>query len=250
MKSIKLNINNTLIGLLFLNIILYFIFKYYSFWFLFFSTRTIAMASFVALYIIETKKGKRDFWIFGFFITYTVAYFFCVLEELIYLIDKVVLYQQTKHYTIGIINLTFIIAYIFLATGIFIKIDKHIIKKYKYHIGAFLIIILTITFCISLVIETKKTSYLLKSFIVNTYNFIILALFFISALYYLADTSSKSFYLLIGTLFISISEMLQFIDHYINDKFVFWLFCLHNLMLILGFYFLMQQIQVSSKTQT
>ncbi len=246
MKVNIVNKINILIATLAMSIAIYFLCKYFGYRVLGDIARMTSIIIFIVLYCIKIKKSSRDFWLMSFLILYAIAYFFAVIEELIYFYNKAN-FKYYMNFMYLIINITYIFSYAFLSIGTFLIIDKKAIKAYRYTIIASVILIAIFTLYVSTIIDVKNRSYLFKTVIINTYNFMVLILFFISAFNYLVNESKKSFYLLLGSLFISVSVMLQIIYYYVNTKPLYSVFCLFTSLLILGFYFIWQQILENSK---
>ncbi len=249
---LKINTTNKttsllLLIILFINIILFFIFEYYNNYLLSNFVRMLTTPLLIILYVLKVKKQHFNFWLLSFLIFYSLAFILSMLEELIYVYNTAN-FNNYRTFTHLSINIAYILAYVFLSTGALLNIGKQTLYKYKYIATLLFIVAVGLSYYMSTLFNTTQYYYPFKPLVINAFNYIVLILFFISALNYVVHGSKKSYYLLLGSLFISISELLQLAHYYMDGKQHYLVFCFFTILLVLGFYFIWKQMLEDTQT--
>ena len=146
-------------------------------------------------------------------------------------------------YYIG--NLLYIIAYSFLIIEILISMNLvEVVKKYAFHI---LILILLDVFSVVVVTDTamsKLTNH--EYYLEFVYNSVIMILMTMAVINYIHKDDKKALNLLLGSIFIFFSEVIQLAYFYISDNKILNVLC--SLFLLLAFLFFYLQSKLTYPT--
>ncbi len=172
--------------------------------------RALAMLLLTILYIVNVKQKQPLF--LSFLIIYTIADFFNAATW-----DVSVLYNKAYedlYYYVG--NGLYILAYLCLLMRMFVGLNvKVAFKKFPFQI--ILLIGLGI-FCVHFLADTTKTEFGPYKYIFElSYNLVVVSLMCLALVNFMYQDDSKSINLLIGSIFIVFSEVLQMAYIYVAD---------------------------------
>lgn len=197
--------------------------------------RTLLFLLLSLLYYFRVKS--KGFFFFSFLITFTIAE---ILNFLSFIIDLPLLKDSDAMYYI--VNSLYIISYALLITQILSVMNLiEIVKKYPFHL---LILIALDVFCVVVVTNTAIGRLTYHAYFVElVYNAVIMILLTTTLINYLHREDKKAINLLIGSIFILFSEVLQLAYFYIVSINILNVVC--SICLVLGFAFFYMQSKLS-----
>jgi len=189
----------------------------------------------IILYNKSTEEKDKHF--FLFLATFTMAHF---INLFAYYGPEIGANAMDYYYYSS--NILYIISYIFLIIRILRDLDFKVMLL-QFSIPIFILVILDI-FCVSIITATTEAKLTFYEYTLEyTYNAVIMALLSAALINYMYRNDNKSMLLLIGSIFIVFSEIIQLTYYYIMDSndlgFVFSLF----LVVAFLFFFLQSQIK-------
>ena len=178
-------------------------------------------------YVLKFKEFSSFFFLFLFSFSLSE-----IIGTLGYFAYENELIDNIQYYT-G--NILYLLAYIFLVFEVYKHLNiKKLIKQFPIHI---LILLILDVYCVVLVSKISITSGFMENnieFIIEIlYNCSIMLLLTITLVNYLSNDSNKAMSLLIGSLCILFSEVLQVAIYYV--KYIHILEVAANIMLIVAF---------------
>ncbi|MCK0125536.1 hypothetical protein MWU76_14180 [Gelidibacter sp. F2691] len=201
--------------------------------------RVLLLILLTVLYCYQVKK--RRFYFFAFLITF-------IIGELInfsaYFIPTFSSYHIDYLYYLA--NSVYILAYVFLITQMLRTMNiVEIIKKFPFHI---LIMLVMGAFCVVIVTNTTLSRLSYTQYAMEfVYNAIIMVLLTVALINYLHKDDKKSINLLIGSICILFSEVIQLAYFYITNINVLNVLC--SLFLVLAFVFFYLQSRLDYQPQ-
>ena len=185
---------------------------------------------------------SKSTYFFLFLLLYSIAEFFTVTYYNVALAEQL---DNILYYTC---NTLYIFAYIFLTIEVLRQMElSTILKKFSVHI---IILLILDVYCVILVTEVAVKSgalvYYFDRVLEFTYNVVIMALLTITLVNYLHRDTKKAMSLLIGSLCIVFSEVIQVAYYYVSEINI--LSIAYNLLLILAFVFFYIQIGMSTES--
>lgn len=189
--------------------------------------RALLLVFLTILYCYRVRE--KPFFFLTFLITFTIADILTYIGWLIPLVP-----DAQIDYMYYFVNLLYIISYSFLILEILTSINLvEMVKKYPFHI--FILIILDV-FSVVVVTDTtiSKLSYF-EYYVEFAYNSIIMILLTIALINYIHKDDKKAINLLIGSIFIFFSEVIQLAYFYILQDNLLNVLC--SLFLVLAFLF-------------
>lgn len=144
------------------------------------------------------------------------------------------------------VNSLYILAYLFLTLQILISMTLvEILRKFPFHL---IILILLDVFCVIVVTNTAidRLNYY-EYFVELIYNSVIMILLTVALINYIHKDDKKSINLLIGSIFIFFSEVIQLAYFYVSNINLLNVFC--SLFLVLAFVFFYLQSRLSYEPQ-
>lgn len=197
--------------------------------------RAVLLMLLCALYYIGVKH-KRKFFCF-FMLTYTLA------DVLGAILDKFVYKELIKDdYVYFLCNGLYILAYVFLIVQILSTLNfKIVLNKFPIQ---FVILLILDVFCTVLITNTVRDEYVLvyDYFIEFVYNGVLMLLLTLALLNYFYRDDKKAMNLLLASIFIVFSEIIQMAFIYITEN--KFLKLLYAIFLILAFTFFYVQAQL------
>jgi len=190
--------------------------------------RSVALIFLTALYLINIES--INLWFLGFLILYAIGDLFSFVTWFTNPEQSVEI--DLINYYIG--NTIYIVSYLLLALRIFISLHfKEIIKNQIPYVV--LLTVLSI-FCVYFVSEATmefidSSAYLMESI----YNTTVIILMSLALLGYLTHDDKKSINLLIGSIFIVFSEILQLAYFYVAEFQILYFIC--SILFVLAFLF-------------
>lgn len=202
--------------------------------------RALLCVFLVVLYIHRVKN--KNLWFFAFLITYTIA-------EILNFVAWMSLPRADKDsldYMYYIVNSSYIMAYVFLIVQILSAMTLlEMVKKYPFHL---IILIILDVFCVVVVTNTTIGRITSEAFVLEfIYNIIIMILLTVTLINYIHRSDQKAIMLLIGSIFILFSEVLQLAYFYVSAINILNVFC--SFFLVLGFTFFYLQSRLAYESQ-
>lgn len=201
------------------------------------AARAISVLFFVAIYTVSVKNKRMYFYLFliSFGIGEIINYssYFSTID-----------YSTQPDYFYFAANFFYIFSYILLILNMLQGVNlKEVALKFWPHI---LVLIVLDIFCVLMVTDTAKNALSYHSYYLLelTYNGIIMALLTVAMVNYMYKNTEKSMNLLLGTIFIFFSEVIQTAYFYISDIKMLNVLC--SLFLVFAFLFFYLQSQIIS----
>ncbi|RIA10017.1 hypothetical protein OE09_1864 [Flavobacteriaceae bacterium MAR_2010_72] len=170
----------------------------------------------------------------GYFFLFLVAFSLAeVLNFVAWFVTPEVRESIDYFYYIG--NGLYILSYIFLIIHVLKSIDvRDVISKFPVHI---IILIILDVFCVTVVTGTTKNTLSISEYSLEfIYNAVIMSLLTIAVINYIYKDDKKAMNLLVGSIFIVFSEIIQLAYFYVIDINVLNVLC--SLFLVVAFLFL------------
>jgi len=201
--------------------------------------RALLLVLLTVLYCHKVKN-KRIFFL-SFLITFSVAEILNFIGWLVPIIP-----DQDVDYMYYIANGLYIVSYSFLIIQILSSMNLiEIMKKFPFHI---LILIILDVFSVIVVTNTTLHQLSYSEYLMElVYNAIIMILLTVALINYIHKDDKKAINLLIGSIFIVFSEVIQLAYFYISEINLLNVFC--SLCLLLAFLFFYLQSKLSYQPQ-
>jgi len=221
----------------------------FSVWYLYFAfigdevfsvgARGIAIVLLLLVYIL--KVNKTNFYFLSFLIFYAMGDLFNYFTW--YANPNQTESLDLIYYYVG--NSIYILSYLSLSARLFSGLDKMLFKK-KYILYVILLLILT-AFCVYFISDATSGFIDDSSFLVETlYNTVTIGLMCIAFLNYIVHDDSKSVNLMIGSVLIVFSEILQLAYFYVAEFIILHVIC--SVLFVLAFlFFYLQSLQAYRK---
>ncbi|RKE95071.1 hypothetical protein [Ichthyenterobacterium magnum] len=179
--------------------------------------RTLALLTLTALYV-NTVRHKR-FFFFMFLIFFTLAEILGFISWYV-LID----YDASIDYFYYASNILYIMSYIFLIIRVIKDMNFRAVVS-KLPIQILLLLILDV-FCVLIVTGTTKGQLSFYEYSLEfVYNTVIMVLLSLALISYMYRDDKKSMNLLIGSIFIVFSEVIQLAYFYVSDSIMLNVIC-------------------------
>lgn len=191
------------------------------------------------LYYIGIKSKQLFF--FLFLICFSLAE---VIGFVSYFVE--IDYTTSTDYFYYFANSLYIISYVFLIFRILIDMNiKEVFKKFWIHL---LILIVLDIFCVVILSGTTEKRLSNHQFSLEFfYNAIIMLLLTVAMINYMSKNTQKSMNLLLGSIFIFFSEVIQMTYFYISDINILNVLC--SLFLVLAFLFFYIQARIPKASE-
>ncbi|MCL8007464.1 hypothetical protein M8845_08495 [Gelidibacter japonicus] len=201
--------------------------------------RALMLILLTALYYIRVKNRRLFF--FLFLITFAIAE---ILNFIGWLVPIVPIDDLDYMYFIG--NSLYILSYSFLIVRILSSMNLlEIVRKLPFHL---LILIVLDVFCVIVVTNTAMDRLNYYEYLVElVYNSVIMILLTVALINYILKNDKKAINLLIGSIFIFFSEIIQLAYFYVSNINLLNVFC--SLFLVLAFVFFYLQSRLSYEPQ-
>ncbi|MBA6151132.1 hypothetical protein [Gelidibacter maritimus] len=201
--------------------------------------RTLLILFLTLLYYVRVKN-KRLYFIL-FLITFLIAE---ILNFIGWLVPLVPDTEIDYLYFIG--NSMYILSYSLLTVQILSSMNVvNIVKKLPFHL---LILVILDVFCVIVVTNTTIERLNYNEYYVELiYNSIIMILLTVALINYIDKNDKKAINLLLGSIFIFFSEVIQLAYFYVSNDNVLNVFC--SLFLVLAFVFFYLQSRLSYEPQ-
>lgn len=191
------------------------------------------------LYAVRIEMKRRFFYLF--LICFSVAELIAFSSYFIE-ID----YETTPDYIYFLVNSLYILSYVFLIIRILEDMNlKDTLRKFWIHL--FILIVLDV-FCVVILTGTTENLLSFNEFSLEfLYNSIIMVLLTVSMINYMSKNTQKSMNMLLGSIFIFFSEVIQMTYFYISDIQILNVTC--SLFLVLAFFFLYLQARIPKESE-
>lgn len=201
--------------------------------------RALMLILLTALYYIRVENRRLFF--FLFLITFAIAE---ILNFIGWLVPIVPIDDLDYMYFIG--NSLYILSYSFLIVRILSSMNLlEIVRKLPFHL---LILIVLDVFCVIVVTNTAMDRLNYYEYLVElVYNSVIMILLTVALINYILKNDKKAINLLIGSIFIFFSEIIQLAYFYVSNINLLNVFC--SLFLVLAFVFFYLQSRLSYEPQ-
>ncbi len=196
--------------------------------------RTLLLIGLTIYYCISVKDKSRFFYLF--LLTFTLA----EILNFISLFMPVV-YENGTDYFYYLTNTLYILSYLFLITKVLGDINlKEVIRKFPIHI----IVLFTLDiFCVIIVTDTTKGLLTNAEYTLEfLYNTVIMLLLTVTLINYVYREDKKSMNLLIGSIFIVFSEVIQLAYFYISAINILNVICSFFLVMAFIFFYLQSRL--------
>lgn len=192
-----------------------------------------------ALCCINVKPKRLLF--FLFLLSFSLA-------EILSFVSWFVIIDYSEHpdYFYYGVNALYILSYLFLVLRIIMDINvRHILSKFWIHL---IILIVLDVFCVIIVTGTTEKLLTPPQYIMEfVYNSIIMLLLTVAMINYISKNSQKSMNLLVGSIFIFFSEVIQMTYFYISNITI--LNVISSLFLVFAFLFFYLQARMPEETE-
>jgi hypothetical protein len=200
--------------------------------------RALLLLLLTGLYCNKVKRKRLFF--FLFFIAFAFA------DTLNFFSLFIPLRENSIDYSYYLVNSLYILAYIFLIIQVLKSMDvKEVVKKLPFHI-----IILLVLDVSSVIVVTNTTQNQLDIYeytLEFVYNAVIMVLLSVALINYIHKDDKKSMNLLLGSIFIVFSEVIQLTYFYVAEMNVLNVFC--SLLLVFAFLFFYLQAGLPYRVQ-
>ncbi|OUR95109.1 hypothetical protein A9Q87_00780 [Flavobacteriales bacterium 34_180_T64] len=196
--------------------------------------RTLLLFFLTALYC-HTVKTKR-FYFFMFLVTFTIS------EILNFTSWFILLDFDSIDYFYYIGNGLYILSYIFLIIQVLKTMNiREVVTKFPLHI---IILLVLDVFCVLIVTSTTRGQLSYNEYALEfLYNAVIMLLLSLALINYIYRDDKKSMNLLVGSIFIVFSEVIQLAYFYISE--INFLNVLCSLLLVIAFLFFYLQARLN-----
>lgn len=201
--------------------------------------RALLLMFLTVLYYIRVKN--KSIYFFLFLITFSIAEILNFIGWLVPLVP-----DNRVDYMYFIVNSLYILAYSLLTVQILTSMNLvEIVKKLPFHL---IILIILDVFCVIVVTNTAigRLNYY-EYFVELVYNSVIMILLTVALINYIHKNDKKAINLLIGSIFIFFSEVIQLAYFYVSSNNLLNVFC--SLFLVLAFVFFYLQSRLSYEPQ-
>ncbi|MCB0446488.1 MAG: hypothetical protein KDD03_03080 [Gelidibacter sp.] len=194
-----------------------------------------------SLYCYKVKQRQVFFFLFLLF--FTLAQ---VLNFASYYINYK--FDAEGFYSYYLINSVYILAYLFLIIRILSNMNlKEVIMKFPFHIVVLLILDV---FCVTIITGTTENLLTKSEYSMEyVYNTIIMILLTVALMNYISKDDKKSMNLLLGSIFIVFSEIIQLAYFYISDINSLNVLCSLFLIIAFVFFYLQSRIPFDNKKE-
>lgn len=196
--------------------------------------RALLLIVLTVFYYLTIKDKKRFFYLF--LVSFTIAEILNFTSMFVSFVS-----ENGADYSYYLTNALYILSYIFLITKVLGDMNlKEIIRKFPIHI---IVLLVLDVFCVITVTETTKgllsnAEYALEF----SYNTIIMLLLTITLINYIYREDKKSMNLLIGSIFIVFSEVIQLAYFYISAINILNVICSFFLVMAFIFFYLQSRL--------
>ena len=201
--------------------------------------RALLLLSLTALYVVTVKDKKFFFYMFLLF--FSLAELVNVMSWII----KIDVSDSLDYYYYGA-NGLYILSYVFLIIRVLTDMNiKEILAKFWIHI-----VVLTVldVFCVFIVSGTTEKILSRHEYSLEfIYNSVIMLLLTVGMINYISKNTQKSMNLLLGSIFIFFSEVIQLTYFYVSELQILNIIC--SVFLVLAFLFLYLQARIPSDSE-
>jgi cbb3-type cytochrome oxidase subunit 3 len=196
--------------------------------------RALLLIVLTVFYYLTIKDKKRFFYLF--LVSFTIAEILNFTSMFVSFVS-----ENGADYSYYLTNALYILSYIFLIIKVLGDMNlKEIIRKFPIHI---IVLLVLDVFCVITVTETTKgllsnAEYALEF----SYNTIIMLLLTITLINYIYREDKKSMNLLIGSIFIVFSEVIQLAYFYISAINILNVICSFFLVMAFIFFYLQSRL--------
>lgn len=201
--------------------------------------RALLVFLLTALYFINVKPKRLLF--FLFLLNFSLAEILNFISWFV-IID----YSSNPDYFYYGVNALYILSYIFLILRIIWDINiRQVLSKFWIHL---IILIVLDVFCVIIVSGTTEKVLAPPQYIMEfIYNSVIMLLLTVAMINYISKNSEKSMHLLIGSIFIFFSEVIQMTYFYISNITI--LNVISSLFLVFAFLFFYLQARMPEEME-
>lgn len=196
--------------------------------------RTLLLIGLTIFYCLSIKDKSRFFYLF--LLAFTIA----EILNFISLFMPVV-FENGTDYFYYLTNTLYILSYLFLITKVLGDINlKEVIRKFPIHI---IVLFILDIFCVVIVTDTTKGLLTNAEYTLEfLYNTVIMLLLTVTLINYVYREDKKSMNLLIGSIFIVFSEVIQLAYFYISAINILNVICSFFLVMAFVFFYLQSRL--------
>src|SRR5690606_12850363 len=196
--------------------------------------RALLLIGLTVFYCLTIKDKKRFFYLF------LVAF---SLAEVLNFTSLFVSFKSDSgtDYSYYLTNALYILAYLFLTTKVLGDMNlKEVIRKFPIHI---LVLLVLDIFCVIIVTDTTEGLLSSEEYTLEfLYNIVIMLLLTVALINYIYREDKKSMNLLIGSIFIVFSEVIQLAYFYISAINILNVICSFFLVMAFIFFYLQSRL--------
>ena len=199
--------------------------------------RLVLIGLLILLYHHRTKMKRGHF--FMFLVTFFIADVLGLSYWMVFAMSSPTLDFVYNNFVYYIVNGLYMLSYIFLIIKVLKGMNiREVITKLPAH---FVILVVLDIFCVTIVTDTAKTELSSYQYTLEfLYNAVIMTLLTFAVINYIYKVDKKAMNLLMGSIFIVLSEMIQLAYYYVNeDNNLLNVLC--SLFLVIAFFFLYLQ---------
>jgi len=196
--------------------------------------RTLLLIGLTIFYCLSIKDKSRFFYLF------LLAFTLAEILNFISLFMPVV-FENGTDYFYYLANTLYILSYLFLITKVLGDINlKEVIRKFPIHI---IVLFILDIFCVVIVTDTTKGLLTNAEYTLEfLYNTVIMLLLTVTLINYVYREDKKSMNLLIGSIFIVFSEVIQLAYFYISAINILNVICSFFLVMAFVFFYLQSRL--------
>lgn len=196
--------------------------------------RTLLLIGLTIFYCLSIKDKSRFFYLF------LLAFTLAEILNFISLFMPVV-FENGTDYFYYLTNTLYILSYLFLITKVLGDINlKEVIRKFPIHI---IVLFILDIFCVVIVTDTTKGLLTNAEYTLEfLYNTVIMLLLTVTLINYVYREDKKSMNLLIGSIFIVFSEVIQLAYFYISAINILNVICSFFLVMAFIFFYLQSRL--------
>lgn len=196
--------------------------------------RALLLIGLTAFYYLTIKEKKHFFYLF--LLAFTLAEILNFTSLFVSFVS-----ESGTDYSYYLTNALYILSYLFLITKVLSDMNlKEVIRKFPIHI---LVLLVLDVFCVIIVTDTTKGLLSNEEYTLEfLYNTVIMLLLTVTLINYIYREDKKSMNLLIGSIFIVFSEVIQLAYFYISAINILNVICSFFLVMAFIFFYLQSRL--------
>jgi len=196
--------------------------------------RALLLIGLTAFYYLTIKEKKHFFYLF--LLAFTLAEILNFTSLFVSFVS-----ENGTDYSYYLTNALYILSYLFLITKVLSDMNlKEVVRRFPIHI---LVLLVLDVFCVIIVTDTTKGLLSNEEYTLEfLYNTVIMLLLTVTLINYIYREDKKSMNLLIGSIFIVFSEVIQLAYFYISAINILNVICSFFLVMAFIFFYLQSRL--------